>query len=145
MDDTTLPYGPIYSLSEVEQLALREFLDGNLNNELICPSQLSTGPPVLFIKKKDGSLRLAVDDRYPLQLIPDLVDRLRSTRVFSKLDLRGTNNLVPIADGDEWKTASRTHYGSYEFHYGHTNAPASFQRFMNKVSRIFWTRAWLST
>ena len=41
-----------------------------------------------------------------------------------------------IADGDEWKTAFQTHYGSYEFqvmHYGLTNAPASFQRFMNNV------------
>jgi len=82
MDDTTLPYGPIYSLSEVEQLALREFLDENLNNEFL----LSYGPPVLFIKK-DGSLRLTVDDRYPLPLIPDLLDRLHSTRVFSKLNL----------------------------------------------------------
>jgi len=41
---------------------------------------------------------------------------------------------VHIAEGDEWKTAFHTHYGSYEFqvmHYGLTNVPASFQRFMN--------------
>jgi len=90
MDDTTLPYGPIYSLSEVEQLALREFLDENLNNQFIRPSQSPTRPPVLFIKK-DGSLRLANDDRGPNKitqkdrcpspLIPDLVDHLRSARV----------------------------------------------------------------
>ena len=39
-----------------------------------------------------------------------------------------------IAEGDKWKTAFRTRCGSYEFqvmHYGLTNAPASFQRFMN--------------
>jgi len=84
----------------------------------------------LFIKKKDRSrsLRLAVGDRglnkitrYPLPLIPDLIGRLRSAHVLSKLDLRGTYNLVRIADGNEWKTASRTCYGSYEFqvmHYG---------------------------
>jgi len=145
-DNASPPFGPIYSLSEVEQLALREFLDENLKNQFIRPSQSSAGAPVLFIKKKDGSLRLAVDyrglnkitkkDRYPLPLIPDLLDRLRSARVFTKLDLRGAYNLVRIADGDEWKTAFRTRYGSYEFqvmHYGLTNAPASFQRFMNDV------------
>lgn len=146
LDDSTPPFGPIYSLSEVEQLALREFLDENLKNDFIRPSQSPAGAPILFIKKKDGSLRLAVDyrglnkvtrkDRYPLPLIPDLLDRLRSARVFTKLDLCGAYNLVRIADGDEWKTAFRTRYGSYEFqvmHYGLTNAPASFQRFMNDV------------
>jgi len=145
-DNASPPFGPIYSLSEVEQLALCEFLDENLKNQFIRPSQSSAGAPVLFIKKKDGSLRLAVDyrglnkitkkDRYPLPLIPDLLDRLRSACVFTKLDLRGMYNLVRIADGDEWKTAFRTHYRSYEFqvmHYGLTNAPASFQRFMNDI------------
>ena len=145
-DNTTPPFSPIYSLSEVEQLALREFLDENLKNHFIRPSQSSAGAPVLFIKKKDGSLRLAVNyhglnkitkkDQYPLPLIPDLLDRLRTAHVFTKLDLRGAYNLVRIADGDEWKTAFRTRYGSYEFqvmHYGLTNAPASFQHFMNEV------------
>jgi len=90
MDDTTLPYGPIYSLSEVEQLALREFFDENLNNQFIRPSQSPIRPPVLFIRK-DRSLRLAVDerglnkitpkDRCPFPLIPVLVDHLRSVRV----------------------------------------------------------------
>jgi hypothetical protein len=77
MDDTTAPYGPIYPLSEVEQLVLREFLDENLSNQFI-PLAF---PPVLF-------LRLAVDDpglnkkvRYLLPLIPDILDRLRG---FSK-------------------------------------------------------------
>ena len=67
-------------------------------------------------------------------MIPDLLDRLRAARVFTKIDLRGAYNLVRIAEGDEWKTAFRTRFGSYEFnvmHYGLTNAPASFQRFMN--------------
>ena len=61
MDDATPPFGLIYSLSEVELLALREFLDENLKNKMICPSQSSARAPILFIKKKDGSLCLAVD------------------------------------------------------------------------------------
>ena len=143
-DGTTPPFGPIYSLSEVEQYALRQFIDENLANHFIRPSQSPSGAPILFIRKKDGSLRLAVDyrglnritrkDRYPLPLIPDLLDRLRAARVFTKIDLRGAYNLVRIAEGDEWKTAFRTRFGSYEFnvmHYGLTNAPVSFQRFMN--------------
>lgn len=41
-----------------------------------------------------------------------------------------------IAEGNEWKTAFCTHFGSYEFlvmHYSLTNAPASFQHFMNNI------------
>ena len=140
MDNATPPFSPIYLLSEVELLALREFLDENLKNKMIRPSQSSAGAPILFIKKKDGSLCLAVDyrglnkitkkDQYPLPLIPDLLDRLHSACVFTKLDLHGAYNLVCIVDSDEWKTAFRMQYGSYEFqvmHYGLTNAPASFQ------------------
>jgi len=143
---TTPPFSPIYSLSKVEQVALRQFLDENLANQFIRPSQSSAGAPILFIKKKDGSLCLAVDyrglncitkkDRYPLPLIPDLLDQLHTACVFTRLDLCGAYNLVRIAKGDEWKTAFRTHYRSYEFnvmHYGLTNTPASFQRFMNDI------------
>ena len=68
-------FSPIYPLSKVEQLALQEFLEKNLANQFICPSQSPMGAPILFIKKKDGSLYLTVNycslnkitkkDRYP--------------------------------------------------------------------------------
>ena len=44
--------------------------------------------------------------------------------------------MVCIADGDEWKTAFRIRYGSFEWSvmpFGLTNAPAAFQRFMNDI------------
>ena len=88
-DGTTPLFGPIYLLSEVKQLALCNFLDENLANEFICPSQSLAGAPVLFIKKKDGLLCLAIDycslnritkkDCYPLLLIPNLLDHLCTT------------------------------------------------------------------
>ena len=100
----------------------------------------------LFIRRKDSSLCLAVDyrglnritkkDQYPVPLIPDLLDRLHSANIYSKTDLRGAYTLVCIANGEEWKTTLRTRYGSYEFqvmHYRLTNAPATFQHFLNKV------------
>ena len=61
-DGTTPPFGPIYSLSEVDQFALRQFLDENLANHFTCPSESPSGAPILFIKK-DGSHRPAVDYR----------------------------------------------------------------------------------
>jgi hypothetical protein len=56
-----LPAGPIYLLSKFELKTLREFIDENLKTGFIRPSNSLFGAPVLFIKKKYGSLRLCVD------------------------------------------------------------------------------------
>jgi hypothetical protein len=55
------------------------------------------GAPVLFVHKKEGTLRLCVDyrvlnkltikNKYPLPRIEDLMDRLAGSRYFSKIDL----------------------------------------------------------
>ena len=133
-------------MSASEQESLRAFLDENIANGIIRPSTSPLGAPVLFVKKKDGSLRLCVDfralnkvtkkDRYSLPLISDLLDAPSRASVYTKLDLRHAYHLVRIAEGDEWKTAFRTRYGSFEWlvmPFGLTNAPAAFQRFINSV------------
>ena len=94
---------------------------------------------VLFVKKKDGSLHLCVDfhslnhiskkDHYPLPLISDLLDLSYKARIYSKIDLCHIYHLVCIADGNEWKTAFRTHYGLFEWSvmpFSHTNTPTAF-------------------
>ena len=60
-DGAISPFGPIYCLSPHELQTLREFIDEHLANGLIRPTRSPSGAPVLFIKKKDGSLRLCVD------------------------------------------------------------------------------------
>ncbi|KAG6329096.1 hypothetical protein ID866_9993 [Astraeus odoratus] len=55
------PLGTIYSLSPSELEALRTFLDKHLSYGFIRQSNSAHGAPVLFIKKKDGSLHLCVD------------------------------------------------------------------------------------
>src|SRR5258705_8595218 len=118
-------HGPIYSLSPLELAALQEFLEEHTRNGFICPSKSPWGSPVLFVKKKDSSLRLCVDfralnrvtekDRYPLPLISDLLMSPAPARIYSKIDLKHAYHLVRIAKGDEPKTAFRTRYGSYEW------------------------------
>jgi len=116
--------GPIYSLSTSEQEALKEFIEENLNTGFIQPTSSLHSTPVLFVKKKDGSLRLCVDfcglnciskkDHYPLLLISNLLDSPRKAQVYSKIDLHHTYHLVCIANSDEWKTAFRICYRSFE-------------------------------
>ena len=81
---------------------------------------------------------MTVKNRYPLPLIPEMLDRIRTAKYFTKLDLRGAYNLVRIRQGDEWKTAFRTRYGHFEYlvmPFGLCIAPATFQHFMNDVLR----------
>lgn len=94
---TTPPYGPIYSLSATEQKALANYIQENLDKGFITPSESPASSPILFVKKKDGSLRLCVDyrelnkitikNRYPLPLIDSLIDQLKLAKIFSKIDL----------------------------------------------------------
>jgi hypothetical protein len=140
------PFGPIYGLLEPELQALRDYLTENLAKGFVQHSKSPAGTPILFVKKKDGSLRLCVDYRgfnkitkknqYPLPLISSLLDRLRIGKIFTKLDLRGAYNLLRICPGDEWKTTFRTRYGHFEYTvmpFGLTNAPIIFQHLMNDI------------
>ena len=148
--DASLHYGPIYSLTEEESKFLKEYIEENLKKGFIRPSESPAGYPVLFQKKKDGSLRPCVDykklnevtirNSYPIPLISDIIERVNGAKYFTKLDLRSAYNLVRIREGDEYKTAFRTKFGHYEYlvmPFGLKNAPATFQAFINTVLRPF--------
>ena len=121
-------------------------MDENLAKGFIRPSSSPAGSPILFVKKKDGSLRLCVDyrdlnektikNRYPLPLIQETLMQLSKAKYFTKLDIRGAYNLIRMAEGDKWKTAFRTRYGlfvSLVMPFGLTNAPATFQAYINET------------
>lgn len=92
-------------MSPAELDALRAYLDENLAKQHIRPSKSPAGAPVMYIKKKDGSLRLCVDyrdlnamtvkNRYPLPLPNEIMDRVQGAKIFSKIDLRsGYSNMT---------------------------------------------------
>ena len=137
---------PPYIMALAELKELKAQLEELLNKGFIRPSTLSWGAPVLFVKKKDGSLRLCIDYRqlnratihnqYPLPRINELFDHLHGSRVYSKIDLRSGYHQLRVRENDVSKTAFRTRYIHYEFlvmPFGLTNAPAAFMDLMNKV------------
>ena len=135
-----------YRMAPNELKELKEQLQELLDKGLIRPSVSPWGAPVLFVKKKDGSMRLCIDYRelnkvtvrnqYPLPRIDDLFDQLRGARYFSKIDLRSGYHQLRVKNEDVAKTAFRTRYGHYEFvvmPFGLTNAPAAFMELMNRI------------
>jgi len=104
------------------------------------------GEQVLFVKKKDGTLRLCIDyrqlknmtinKRYPFPNIDDLFDQLRGVAVFSNIGLRLRYYQVRIKDKGIHNTGFRTRYEHYDFvvvPFGLTIAIATFMCLINSV------------
>ncbi|RVW22924.1 Retrovirus-related Pol polyprotein from transposon 17.6 [Vitis vinifera] len=139
-----------YRMAPVELKELKVQLQELLDKGFIRPSVSPWGAPVLFVKKKDGSMRLCIDyrelnkvtvrNKYPLPRIDDLFDQLQGACVFSKIDLRSGYHQLRVRGEDVPKTAFRTRYGHYEFlvmPFGLTNAPAAFMDLMNRVFKPY--------
>ena len=135
-----------YMMAPVEMKELATQLQDLLEKGVIRPSVSPWGAPVLFVNKKDGSMRLCIDyrelnkltikNKYPLPRIDDLFDQLKGVVCFSKIDLRSGYHQLKIKPEDIPKTAFRTRYGHYEFlvmSFGLTNAPTAFMDLMNRV------------
>ncbi|KAJ4780980.1 polyprotein [Rhynchospora pubera] len=137
-----------YRMAPAELKELKVQLEDLLKKGFVRPSTSPWGAPVLFVKKKDGTLRLCVDyrelnkvtvkNRYPLPRIDDLFDQLQGSSVYSKIDLRTGYHQLRIRPSDVEKTTFRSRYGHFEYlvmPFGLTNAPAAFMDLMKRVFR----------
>ena len=137
-----------YRMAPLELKELKDQLQELLDKGFIRPNVSPWGAPILFVKKKDGSMRLCIDyrelnkvtikNKYPLPRIDDLFDQLQGSQVFSKIDLHSGYHQLKIQEKDVQKMALRTRYGHYEFlvmPFGLTNAPTTFMDMMNRIFR----------
>ena len=128
------------------KIQLQELLDKGF----VRPSVFPWGAPILFVKKKYGTLRMCIDyrqinkvtikNKYRFPRIEDLFNQLKRARVFAKIDLRTGYYQLRVKDVDVLKTAFRTEYGHYEFlvmPLELTNAPAAFMDLMNRVFHLY--------
>ena len=83
-----------YRIAPIELQELKKQLQELPNKAFIRPSHSPRGAPMLFIKKKDGTMRMCINyrelkkmtvkNKYPLPKIDDLFDQLKGAIAFSK-------------------------------------------------------------
>ena len=136
------------ALIEFEEF--KEQLQELLEKGFTKPSASPWGAPVLFVKKKDGSMQLCIDyrelnkviiqNRHPLLRTDDIFDQVQCAPIFSKIDLQIGYHELRIRTDDVPKIVFRTRYGHYEFvmmPFGLMNALVAFIDLMNQVFKPF--------
>ncbi len=139
-------YGLIYALSLVELETLKTYIKTHLKTDFMGPFKSPIGAPIFFDKKFDGSLHLYMDyqglnnlmikNQYLLWLLGEALDCLGRAKLFIQLDLTSAYHQIRIWKDNKWKTAFRIRYGHFEYQvmpFGLSNAPASFQGYINKI------------
>ena len=132
------------ALAQLKELKVQ--LKDLLDKGFIRPSISPWGARILFVKKKDRSLRMCFDyrqlnkvtikNKYPLPQIDDLFNQLQGASYFSKIDLRSGYHQVRVKMKDISRTTFQTRYENYEFlviSFGLTNDPVAFMDLMNRV------------
>ncbi|CAN6459010.1 unnamed protein product [Victoria cruziana] len=133
-------------MSPAELVELKKHIQELIEKEFIQRSISPWGASVLFVKKKDGTMRLCIDyhmlnqvtvkNIYLLPQIDNLLDQLGGASVFLKIDLRSGYHQMCIGEHDVPMTVFRTRCGHYEFLvlcFGLTNTLADFMNLVNTV------------
>ena len=124
----------------------KAFVEEHLKTGCIVPSKSPQASLFFFVPKKYSTLRPCQDYRYlnshtiqnayPLPLIPELIDDMKDSTIFTKFDIHWGYNNIRLQKEDQWKAAFITPLGLFEptiMFFGFCNAPPTFEVFMNHI------------
>ena len=147
------PAKKVIRLNEAQLKELRIQLQYYLDKGMLRPSSSDYAAPVFFVPKPHTSpvkWRMAVDyrllnsitrrDGYPLPAADSVIDAMRGSTVFSKIDLTQFFHQIPVHPDSIRKTAITTRYGNYEWTvcpFGIHNCPPLAQRLMHTIFRDY--------
>ena len=146
----------VYSLNPLEMETCKAFVEEHLKMGCILPSKSPQASLFFFVPKKDGTLRPCQDYRYlnshtirntyPLPLIPELINDMKDSTLFTKFDICWGYNNICLREEDQWKATFITPLGLFKptvMFFGFCNAPPTFQAFMNHICSDMITEKWL--
>ncbi|MCO5548490.1 hypothetical protein L7F22_001950 [Adiantum nelumboides] len=142
------PNKPPYRVSQAQQEEIMRQVNKLVEKGMVRPNSSPFCSLVLLVQMKDGTYRMCVDyralnritikNRFLVPRVEDLFDKLQGSTYFSRIDLKSGYHQIRIVDEDIAKTTFRTTFGFYEYlvmSFGLTNAPATFNRMMERIFR----------
>ena len=153
----SLPNGPIYRCSVLENDEIKRQIQELLQKEHIKPSSSPCGSLIVLVQKKDGTQRLCIDyqvlnkitvrNRFPILQIDGLLDQHKGAKYFSKIDLKSSYHQVPIEPSYVWKISFKSKEGLFEWlvmSFRLTNDPATFMIMMDASCNPSPMHSWCS-
>ncbi|MCO5597798.1 hypothetical protein L7F22_051881 [Adiantum nelumboides] len=135
-----------YRLSKALEGELETQIADLLRAGFIRPSSSPFAAPILFVMKKDKSVRLCVDyralnnksikNKFPMPRMEYILEQLDGAKFFTKIDLKSGYHQIRIFEADIPKTTFKTKRGHYEFvviPFGLTGAPGAFKKNMSRA------------
>ncbi len=142
----TSPRSRLYHMSGYKLQKVKDYLIEHLNKGFISSSSASYASLILFVEKKDDSLRFCVDyrklnalikrDRYLLPLIDETLACIQGSRYLTRLNIIAAFNKLRMHSGSEDLTIFITSFDFYKYHvmpFELINGPAFYQHYMNDV------------
>ncbi len=136
-----------YRCNPIRLEQLKSELEYMLENDIIQPSMSPWSSPCILVPKSNGGVRfctnfkkvncLSKTDSFPLPRIDDCIDRIGHAMYVTKFDLLKGYWQIPLSARAKQISAFCTPEGLYEYNvmpFGLKNAPATFQRLINRVT-----------